>query len=110
MSGPEYVPPSGALQVGGSSPGDPNQFDPDDESDHIVLGFGGDGLETTARSVGGRTLMNVRGDFRPVFINALNNPATRFTIRLDGLSGATTRQQLMNAVNQGLRMEPMLAF
>jgi RHS repeat-associated protein len=72
-----------------------------DDSDHIVLGLDSYGLEHTAARVGGRTLMS-DPNFRSTIMNSVNNPNTRFTVSLDGFKGATTQEQIMNAVQNGI--------
>jgi hypothetical protein len=68
--------------------------------DHIVLGLADYGLETTAASVGGRTLLRVN-DWQTTLMESLGNPTTRFTVSLDGFEGATTYDQVMGAVSRG---------
>jgi len=40
-------------------------------------------------------------NWRVAFMEAVGNPATRFTVSLDGLVGATTEEQVMTAAAQG---------
>ena len=69
-------------------------------TDHIVLGLTNAGLQDTAAQLGGRTLLgstNLVADFQA----AMANPATRFTISLEGLAGSTPTAQLLTAAQRG---------
>lgn len=67
--------------------------------DHIVLGLRS-GLDDTAALLGGRTLLDDT-DFMATLLKAIADPSTRFTVVLDGMSGATTYAQVMNAAQRG---------
>ena len=65
-----------------------------------MLGLASAGLQDTAARLGGRTLLgstDLVGDLQA----AIANPATRFTISLDGLSGSTRTTQLLSAAQRG---------
>ncbi len=67
--------------------------------DHIVLGIR-EGLDDTASSMGGRTLLN-DPNWRTTLMESIGNPNTRFTVSLDGFSGAGTYSQVMGAAQWG---------
>ena len=69
--------------------------------DHIVLGIASYGLDDLAASIGGRTLMGAGAGWRYDFLAAVGNQSTRFTVNLDGFSGATTFDQVMGAAMRG---------
>jgi len=69
--------------------------------DHIVLGLRNFGLNDTAAQVGGRTLLR-DANWQTTLQTSLGNPSTRFTVSLDGVSGASPYSQFMNAAQQGL--------
>jgi hypothetical protein len=68
---------------------------------HIVLGLRNFGLETTAKNLGGRTLL---GDlnWQNSLVEAIANPKTKFSISLDGLSGSSTYSKIMSAAQNGM--------
>ena len=68
--------------------------------EHIVLGIADYGVERTAAAVGGRHLMNDPG-WRTTFMAALGDARTKFTVSLDGLTGSSTYQKVMGAVQRG---------
>jgi RHS repeat-associated protein len=69
--------------------------------DHIVLGLQNFGLEDTASQAGGRTLLS-EPDWQVNLQLAIGDPATRITVSLDGVSGASTYSQVMGAAQRGL--------
>jgi hypothetical protein len=69
--------------------------------DHIVLGLRNFGLEDTASTVGGRTLLGDE-NWQATLQDAIANPDTKFTVSLDGLSGSSTYSKVMGAVQNGL--------
>jgi hypothetical protein len=69
--------------------------------EHIVLGLRNFGLEATAAQVGGRTLLK-DPNWMTTLRDAISVPATRFTVSLRGLSGASPYEKVMNAVQQGI--------
>lgn len=73
-------------------------FDPEE---HIVIGLDKGQLDDIASRVGGRTLIR-DPKFRENFSAACTNPRARFTISVDGLKGTATKEQILNAVRQGM--------
>jgi hypothetical protein len=69
--------------------------------DHIVLGLRA-GLKETAAKVGGRTLLQ-DSEWRVTLKAAVQDPSTKFTVSLDGMSGSSTIEQVYNAVQRGER-------
>ena len=51
-----------------------------------------------ARQVGGYHLLD-EDDFKPLFLQALENPELRITINLKGLKGATALEKLTKCIN-----------
>jgi RHS repeat-associated protein len=70
-----------------------------DKGDHIVLGLAAFGLEETASKVGGRTLMS-DPNWQRTLQTELSNSSTRFTVSLDGMSGASVQSQIFGAVQR----------
>lgn len=70
------------------------------KGDHIVLGLRANGLEGTASKVGGRTLLD-DPEWMSSLQKAIGDPSTKFTVSLDGMSGSSTYNQVMNAVQRG---------
>ena len=70
------------------------------QGDHIVLGLRDFGLKDTASKVGGRTLLK-DDDWMSSLRAAIDDPSTKFTVSLDGMSGSSTYAQVMNAVQRG---------
>jgi hypothetical protein len=68
--------------------------------DHIVLGLRAQGLEQTAAKVGGRTLLKDPA-WQDTLRAAVNDPSTKFTVSLDGMSGSSTYSQVMGAAQRG---------
>ena len=64
------------------------------QGDHLVLGLESHGLERTAQLVGGRTLMS-DPNWSQTVIDAVADPSTRFTFSLEGLSGSTPLDKVM---------------
>lgn len=69
-------------------------------SDHIILGFERYGLKKLATQVGARHLL-ADAQWQQTLRAAIANPRTRFTISLDGLSGADAYTKLMGAAQRG---------
>ena len=67
--------------------------------DHIVLGLR-EGLDETAAKVGGRTLLK-DPNWMSTLQKAISDPATKFTVSLDGLSGTSTYSQIAGAATRG---------
>ena len=65
--------------------------------DHILLGLQSSGIEDFAPQIGARTLMQ-SADFRTELVEGLQSPDTRFSLQLQGLSGATPEEQIANAI------------
>lgn len=70
------------------------------QGDHIVLGLRAQGLENTAATVGGRTLLK-DPEWMASLQKAIGDPSTRFTVSLDGMSGSSTYSQVMGAAQRG---------
>lgn len=65
-----------------------------------MLGLVEYGLEETATKVEGRTLMEIT-DWKGALQRAIDDPLTRFTVSLDGLSGSSPSDLIMTAVQNG---------
>ena len=68
--------------------------------EHVVLGLRNQGLANTAERIGAKHFL--QGDFRAAVVNAAKNPRTKISVVLDGLEGATPKQKILNAVEDGL--------
>jgi hypothetical protein len=70
-------------------------------NDHIVLGLRAYGLDDTAKSFGGRTLLS-DANWKDTLLKGIADPNMKFTVSLDGLSGTSPYSQVMSAVQRGV--------
>lgn len=69
-------------------------------ADHIVLGLDQYGLDVTAGRLGGRTLMQYE-DWYFRLETVLENPSTKITVDLTGVSGDSVSSKFLNAAANG---------
>lgn len=68
--------------------------------DHIVLGLRNFNLKDIASRVGGRTLLS-DPNWKTTLMEGIGSSSTRFTLSLDGMSGASVETQVMGAAQRG---------
>lgn len=87
----------GAEAISSPFPG-PSNFGTvtENEGAHIALGFN-QGLRTFAREVGATHLLD-DPSWKKTFLKAVADKTTKFSFRLDGLAGASPKEQIMNLI------------
>lgn len=67
----------------------------------LMLGIGSAGLESTAARLGARHLMGMGEGWRAAFLKAIQNPAQKIIVSLDGVVGSSTGQMLTSLARYG---------
>jgi hypothetical protein len=67
----------------------------------IMLGIGEAGLESSAAAAGARTLMGLGPAWRSAFLKAINDPAQRLIVNLNGVVGESAGGMLASLARYG---------
>jgi hypothetical protein len=69
---------------------------------HIALGLERFGLSEVAEKVGAETLLS-DPSWKTTLLGEIANPASRFTVSVEGLSGSSVAEKVLSAAQQGIR-------